>query len=265
MACEALPESLADTELFGSQAGDVVRPGRLELAEGGTLFLEEVGGLTLAPQRRLMRVLQRRAFERIGGAETLRADVRLLASTRLDLRGEVAAGRFRGDLFEALSALRIEVPPLRERREDIAPLAEGLLREAARAQGRRVPAMSAGLLERLTSYDWPGNVRELKRVIEDLVLVSKGQRTLDVAGLPSALRATHEAALGISVGMSQAEAERRLITATLKHAGGDKRRAAATLGMPLRTLYRRLTAYGLHGATRPAPPSARRTGGRRRS
>lgn len=264
VACEALPESLADSELFGTQAGDVVRPGRVELAEGGTLFLEEVSGLTLGPQRRLMRVLQRRAFERMGGAETIRADVRILASTRFDLQGEVAAGRFRGDLYEALSALRIEVPPLRERREDIAPLAEGLVREAARAQGRRAPALSAGLLERLTTYDWPGNVRELKHVIEDLVLVSKGQRVLEVAALPAVLRAKHEAALGISVGMTQAEAERRLITATLAHAGGDKRRAAATLGMPLRTLYRRLTEYGLHGKPRPARRPASRPMGRKR-
>ncbi len=253
VTCEGLPESLAEGDLFGTQSGDVVRPGRIERAEGGTLFLDEVGDLPLGVQRRLMRVLQRRVFERAGGSEPLRADVRLIASTRFDLQDEVAAGRFRGDLWEALSVLRIEVPPLRERREDIAPLAEGLVREVSRMQGRRVPSLSAGLLDRLTRYDWPGNVRELRRVIEDVVLVSKGQRVLDVTALPAALREQDEAALGISVGMRLADAERRLITATLRQAGGDKRRAAATLGMPLRTLYRRLAAYGLHGAAPPAP------------
>lgn len=247
VACEAQPESLAETDLFGSEGGGQVRAGRLELAEGGTLFLDEVSSLPLGAQRRLMRALQRREFERVGGDEAVRADVRVIASTRFDLQDAVAAGRFRGDLREALSLLRIEVPPLRERREDIATLAEGLIQETARLQGRRVPGLSAGLLDRLTSYDWPGNVRELRRVIEDLVLVSKGQRLLEVAALPASLREREEAALGISVGTSLADAERRLITATLKQARGDKRRAAATLGMPLRTLYRRLTQYGLHG------------------
>lgn len=263
VACEAIPESLVEAELFGSEAAGVTRAGRLEVAEGGTLFLDEVSALPLGVQRGLMRVLQRRAFERRGGSESLRADVRLIASTRFDLQDAVAAGRFRGDLREALSVLRIEVPPLRERREDIAPLAEGIVRETSRAQGRRVPTLSAGLLDLLTRYDWPGNVRELRRVIEDLVLVSKGQRVLEVSALPGSLRAQDEAEAGISVGMTLADAERRLITATLRRAGGDKRRAAATLGLPLRTLYRRLVAYGLHppaGAGAQPRPERRRKG-----
>jgi DNA-binding NtrC family response regulator len=173
--------------------------------------------------------------------------VRLIAATRHDLEARVREGRFREDLLQRLSVVRIVMPPLRDRRDDLPLLVEQLLLEAGRSRGRAARAVSRGVLDRLLAYPWPGNVRELRDTIESMVMVAGRGRALGLADLPQALRpAAGEAGrLEISTGMTVQEAERELITATLAHARNDKPRAAALLGIGLRTLYRKLKEYGI--------------------
>ena len=245
--CGTLAEGVIESELFGHGRGSPadgsdVRQGRLELADGGTLFLGEIGGLSPTVQIKLLRVLQDRSFEPVGGRESLKVDVRLIASTRLDLAAEVSAGRFREDLYYRLSVVRIEMPPLRARTEDIPLLVGGFLRELDREHGRRVTGITRGVLDRLIRHPWPGNVRELRNVLEGMVMFAEGRRALDLSDLPDTLREVAGAGekLELRVGMTVDEAERRLIGATLRHCGDDKPRAAAMLGIGLRTLYRKL-------------------------
>jgi two-component system, NtrC family, response regulator AtoC len=245
--CGALAEGVIESELFGHERGaftgaSAMRRGRFEMADGGTLFLDEIGELPPTVQVKLLRVLQDRSFERVGGSETLRVDARLIAATNRDLAAEVRAGRFREDLFYRLSVVRIGMPPLRERPEDIPLLVEGFIREFDREHGRKVTGITRGVLDRLVRYPWPGNVRQLRNTIEGMVVFAEGRRTLDLSDLPDALREVESAGekLELRVGMTVAEAERQLITATLRHCGNDKPRAAAILGIGLRTLYRKL-------------------------
>jgi DNA-binding NtrC family response regulator len=254
VSCGALAEGVIESDLFGRGAraergsggaftgANALRRGRFELADGGTLFLDEVGKLPPAVQVKLLRVLQDRSFERVGGSEPLKADVRLIAATNRDLAAEVRGGRFREDLFYRLSVVRIHMPPLRERPEDVPLLVETFLREFAREHGRRVTGISRGVLDRLVHYSWPGNVRELRNTIEGMVVFAEGRRTLDLSDLPDALREVDSAGekLELRVGMTVEEAERQLIAATLRHLGNDKPRTAAMLGIGLRTLYRKL-------------------------
>ena len=195
-----------------------------------------------AVQVKLLRVLQDRSFERVGGSDPLRVDVRLIVATHRDLAAEVAAGRFREDLFYRLSVVRIQMPPLRERPEDIPILAHTFLREFAREHGRRVTSITRGVLDRLLRYPWPGNVRELRNTIEGMVVFAEGRRALDLSDLPDSLREVESAGekLELRVGMTVEEAERQLIAATLRRCGNDKTKAAAMLGIGLRTLYRKL-------------------------
>ncbi len=245
--CGALAEGVIESELFGHERGaftgaSALRRGRFELADGGTLLLDEIGELPPTVQVKLLRVLQDRSFERVGGSETLRVDVRLIAATNRDLAAEVAAGRFREDLFYRLSVVRIAMPPLRERPEDIPLLVEGFIREFDREHGRKVTGITRGVLDRLVRYPWPGNVRQLRNTVEGMVVFAEGRRTLDLSDLPDALREVESAGekLELRVGMTVAEAERQLVAATLRHCGNDKPRAAAMLGIGLRTLYRKL-------------------------
>jgi len=244
--CSAPGEGALEADLFGWERGTtgagVTRPGRFELADGGTLFLGDVGAAPPAVQVRLLRALQTHAFERVGGAHTRHADVRLIASTSRDLEADVRAGRFRDDLFERLSVVRIAIPPLRERTEDIPLLAEAFVKEFDQAHARHVTGVAPGALEALTRHPWPGNVRELRGAIEAMVVGIDARRKIELSDLPQALRgrAARGDALAVRVGMTVAEVERRLIEATLRHTGGDKRRAAAMLGIGLRTLYRKL-------------------------
>jgi DNA-binding NtrC family response regulator len=245
--CGALAEGVIEGELFGYGRGTTasaaaVRPGRIELADGGTLFLGEIGGLSPTVQIKLLRVLQDRSFERVGGSEPLRADVRLIASTSRDLTAEVAAGRFREDLYYRLSVVRVQMPPLRERSEDLPLLVSAFIRELDREHGRRVTGITRGVLDRLMRHPWPGNVRELRNTVEGMVLLAEGRRALDLSDLPDTLREADGAGekLELRVGMTVDEAERRLIRATLRHCGNVKPRAAAMLGIGLRTLYRKL-------------------------
>ncbi len=249
----ALAEDAIEGELFGREPGALQDPsaprhGRFDLADGGTLFIDAIGEAPPVVQVRLLRVLQDREFERVGGRETCKVDVRLIAATDRDLESLVRAGRFREDLFQRLGAVRIAMPPLRDRREDIPLLVEAFIREFNDARGRRVTGITPGALERLMRHPWPGNVRELRNTIEGMVVFApRGRRPLDLADLPPSLREDEgrEESLRLSVGMSVDEAERRLIEATLRHTGDDKPRAAALLGIGLRTLYRKVKRYGL--------------------
>jgi DNA-binding NtrC family response regulator len=249
--CGGLDEGTIEGELFGYEAGGSGGAGRIrgrfEIADGGTLLLDEIGETPPAVQVKLLRVLQDREFERVGGRESVQVDVRLIAATARDLRAGVEAGRFREDLYYRLSAVKIEMPPLRERREDIPLLAEAFIREFNREHGRKVAGLTRGALDRLMVHDWPGNVRELRNTIEGMVVFARGKRPLDLSDLPAGLRdaAAEAERLNVAVGMTVEEAERRLITATLRHAGHDKPRAAAMLGIGLRTLYRKIKQFGL--------------------
>lgn len=203
--------------------------------------------LPASAQLRLLRVMQDHILERIGSDTPIRVDVRVLGSTTRDPLEEVRAGRLREDLCYRLDVVRITMPPLRERREDLPFLVEHLLRQLAREHGRRPRALTQGAMERLRSYDWPGNVSELVRVLEGLVVSSSGRGAIEVSALPEPLRdhAAPARRLEVVVGMTLEEVERQLIESTLRHAGGNKVRAASMLGLGLRTLYRKLERYRL--------------------
>jgi len=247
VACDALSGEEAEAELFGREDENGARIGRFERAEGGTLFLDEVAALPAAAQAALLRALHDRRFVPLGGREPRRADVRLIAATGRDLAREAEAGRFRADLYERLGVVRIQIPPLRERLDDLPALVVQLVAEIGREQGRRARGATRGALERLAAHAWPGNGRELRTVLAAALAGHEGRGPLTVSDLPAALRGRSEgrARVDVSVGMTVGEVERRLIEATLAHTGGDKRRAAALLGIGLRTLYRKAREYGL--------------------
>ncbi len=246
--CASGEPGALERELFGvEEPAHDARPGGLERADGGTLYLDDIAAATQAVQIRLLRLLQERAFERVGGRTTIRVDVRLIAGAALDLGGPVREGRFREDLFRRLAVARIAMPPLRMRREDIPPMVERFLRDANRRHRRRVKSVTRGVLERLQRHPWPGNVRELRDTIESMVVSAPGGRPLDLADLPPSLRAGPDVneRVDIAPGMTVEEVERALITVTLAHVGHDKPRAAAMLGIGLRTLYRKIKEYGI--------------------
>jgi two-component system response regulator AtoC len=238
--CAAIPDSLLENELFGHEKGaftgaDRRQPGRFELAERGTLFLDEIGEMPVGVQGKVLRVLEDRSFERVGGGRTLRADVRLVAATNRDLAAMVDAGEFRADLFFRLNVFPIELPPLRERASDIPLLARHLLQEIARRH--RVeppPRIEEAALELLAGEPWPGNVRELANVLERAVILAEGP-SLGAADLRPLLRPL------------AAPGERERLKGALVEAEGDKRQAAELLGMSYRTLLRKVKEHDLEG------------------
>ncbi|MEM2786567.1 MAG: sigma 54-interacting transcriptional regulator, partial [Candidatus Nitrosotenuis sp.] len=194
VSCAAIPETLIEAELFGYEKGaftgaDSPKAGRFELADHGTLFLDEIGELSGAMQVKLLRVLQERVFERLGGQSPIEVDVRLIAATNRDLKQAVAQGLFREDLLFRLEVLHIELPPLRNRPEDIEPLVIRFIEQYAPINGRKVTGLSAEALERLLAYSWPGNVRELENVIERAIVLA-GKDTIEITPdlLPKHLR-----------------------------------------------------------------------------
>ncbi len=258
--CADLSEGLVDSELFGHEKGAftgavAARKGRFELADGGTIFLDEVGELAAGTQVRLLRVLQEREFIPVGGEAPVRVDVRVVAATHHDLRALVAAGRFREDLYYRLNVVSIEMPALRHRPQDIPLLVEHFLSEAAETYGHRVPGVTHRAMARLARYHWPGNVRELKNVIVGTVIQAPGDRPIDLEDLPPLFRSLpdEERLLQVPLGTSLAEVEQRLIEAHLREHGKDIRGAARALGVSVRTLYRRLDAYqkGTDGGATP--------------
>jgi transcriptional regulator with PAS, ATPase and Fis domain len=251
--CAELSANIIESELFGHERGaftgaDQQRKGRFELADQGTLFIDEISEIPPAVQTKLLRVLQDRQFERVGGNETVHVDVRVIAATnrRLDLLA--ARDEFREDLYYRLRVIQLDVPPLRERKEDIPLLVETFVREFNREHGRKVTGITRGVADRFMEYDWPGNVRELRNTIEEMVVYAKGKGALEITDLPIPLRQHRPAAgedLNVTVGMSMQEMERRAIEATLRSTGYDKQKTAKMLGIGLRTLYRKQKEYGL--------------------
>jgi DNA-binding NtrC family response regulator len=251
--CAELSANIIESELFGHEKGaftgaDRERKGRFEIADHGTLFIDEISEISAPIQTKLLRVLQDRQFERVGGNETVTVDVRVIAATnrRLDLMA--ARGQFREDLFYRLKVIQLEVPPLRDRREDIPLLVEAFIQEFDKEHGRKVTGVTRGVVDRMMEYEWPGNVRELRNTIEEMVIFAQGRRVLDVSDLPITIRqqrSTASPAMPVSVGMSMNEIERAALEATLRSVGYDKQRAAKILGIGLRTLYRKQKEYGL--------------------
>jgi two-component system response regulator HydG len=244
--CAAIPETILEGELFGHEKGAFTgaharREGRFARAAGGTLFLDEIGEVSPAVQVKLLRVLQEGEYEPVGG-DTVAADVRVVAATNKDLRAEVAAGRFREDLYYRLNVIAVTAPPLRARREDIPLLVDHFLGVYCAKNGRARLAVSREALAVLEEYPWPGNVRELENVIERAAVLCRTDR-LEVADLPDHVRDAPRAepsALTFSVGTPLDEVERRLIRETLRYARGDKSVAAQLLGISTRTIYRKL-------------------------
>jgi transcriptional regulator with GAF, ATPase, and Fis domain len=254
--CAALPETLLESELFGHERGAftgalTAYPGRIEQAAGGTLFLDEVGEMSPAVQAKLLRVLQEREFQRLGATRPIKADVRVVAATNRDLAASIARGEFREDLYYRLSVFEIRLPPLRERREDILPLAEAFLEEIGPAVGRPAAGISRQAHEALLSYPWPGNVRELRNALERAtILCDGGLITLEhlpiALGQPTAASGRPENPEAFPPGGVNLETvERDLIAKALAEAGSNRSRAARLLGITRSQLYYRMQKHGL--------------------
>jgi len=245
--CVVYSEGVLNSELFGHEKGAFtgaakLKRGRFELARSGTLFLDEIGEISPATQLLLLRVLQDRSFERVGGEETLEADVRLVAATNRDLAEAIRRGAFREDLFYRLNVIPIAVPPLRERLEDVPVLTASFLARAAAKLGRPAPEISAEALASLLAYPWPGNVRELENLMERLVVLVPRER-IEASDLPEALHGGTLPAPGKPVEESLEALERARILDVLQACGGNKKLAAARLGIHRSTLYAKLDRY----------------------
>ncbi len=246
--CAAFPEGLIESELFGYERGAFTgalkrKPGRFELADGGTIFLDEIGDLPLSTQVKLLRVLQERSFERLGGKETISVDVRIIAATNRDLEEEVRNRGFREDLFFRISVIPIRIPPLRERKEDIPYLLDFFLKKQRARTGKDV-RFSEGAIQALLKYEWPGNVRELENVVERCVILSE-DGWIDVEDLPLYIQG--ESGDGISFNLSDAvtEAEKDHIIKILKLTRGNRTKAAQLLGISRKTLWEKIKTYGI--------------------
>jgi two-component system response regulator AtoC len=256
--CAALPDALLESELFGHEKGAFTgaanrKPGRVELASGGTLFLDEIGDVPPGTQVKLLRVLQEREIERVGGTETIKVDVRFVAATHQNLEALVARGEFREDLFYRLNVVPLEVPPLRERREDVPALVAHFAKSAASANGRAQASFAPDAVELLAAQPWPGNVRQLENMIERLVVLSDTTAISRVAVERELEReaARARAARGSTgdapsaLGAQRREAEREAILDALTRSGNNRSLAARLLGVSRRTLYKKLDELGV--------------------
>jgi Nif-specific regulatory protein len=254
VSCAALPDTLIESELFGHERGAFTgaharKKGRFELAEGGTLFLDEVGELNLTTQVKLLRVLQAREFERVGGTETLRANVRLVAATNTDLEQAITAGAFRDDLYYRLNVFTIFVPPLRERKPDVLLLADHFVEKYAREHGKSIRRISTPCIDMLMSYHWPGNVRELENTIERAVVVCDGS-VIHAHHLPPTLQTAEATGTGSARPFLAAVAayEKDLILDALKTARGNRAKAARLLETTERIVRYKIRKYGIDPA-----------------
>ena len=244
--CAALSETLLESELFGHEKGAFTgaterKRGRLELADGGTFFLDEVGELKAELQAKLLRVLQERRFERVGGSRTLEVDVRWVAATNRDLRAMIDAGTFREDLYHRLAVFPIKLPPLRERKADLIPIAKNLLHRVAGDLGRSVPHLTPAAEQRLLASPWRGNVRELANALERAAILADGN-VIDASHIWLDEPTVSARPTGIR---PLADLEHDAILAALEHVGGNRRKAAELLGIGERTLYDKLKKYGV--------------------
>jgi two-component system NtrC family response regulator len=250
--CAALPEQLLESELFGHEKGAFTgaagqRKGRFEQADGGSIFLDEIGDLSPALQVKLLRVLQERQFERVGANRTLTVDVRVLAATHRDLERAMREGTFREDLYYRLNVVMIQIPPLRDRREDIPHLLDHFLRKFAEKNRRDVTGLTAAARDALLKYDYPGNVRELENIVERAVLLCRG-RVIDLEDLPATVRPGQRSAgapLPKDLPGILADIEQQAIRSALEHSGGIQTQAAGALGISERVLRYKMKKYGL--------------------
>jgi two-component system response regulator FlrC len=261
--CAALSEQLLESELFGHEKGAFTgaharRRGRIELAQGGTFFLDEVGELAPQLQAKLLRVLQERSFERVGGGQTVKVDVRWIAATNRDLPAMIREGAFREDLFHRLAVFPVVLPPLRERKEDLEPLAERLLAKACASLGRRPLGLDPGARQLLHRARWTGNVRELANALERAAILADGDAvTAENLAIPGLSWAGGGPAVGMGGAASEpasapvgpprllSEVEREAIAAALRHFDGNRTRAAEALGIGVRTIYDKIKKYDL--------------------
>jgi two-component system NtrC family response regulator/two-component system response regulator HydG len=249
VSCRATTESVLDRGLYGDNPGVSLgnqeqRLGALDRARGGTLYLQDVGDIPLASQARLLRALQDYRSEPVGGAESRRADIRLVAGTQCDLAQLVTSGAFRQDLYYRLQVVQIELPPLRQRVMDVPPLAVHFLRRYADEYAKPVTRIAEAAMLRLAAYPWPGNVRELQGVVERAVALAEGD-CIEPAHLPGAFNAARDQPVApVIPGASMAEIERHAILSTLVAQGGSTRRAAQVLGISVRKIQYKLQEYG---------------------
>ncbi len=253
--CVAIPPTLLESELFGHEKGSFTgahqrKVGKFELADGGTILLDEIGDMSLETQAKILRVLQEREFDRVGGVAPVRVDVRVVAATNRDLAGECEAGRFREDLYFRLNVVTLTLPPLRRRTEDIPLLAEHFMREAAVTHGKSTLVIAPGALDAITGYEWPGNVRQLRHAVERAVIWADGEE-LRREDLPA------EVVNGSLVGSRETDAagealpdtidriERQLLLDALRHAGGVQATAARRLGISERSMWHKVKKHGI--------------------
>lgn len=256
--CGALPENLLESELFGHEKGSFTgahraKPGKFELADSGTIFLDEIATASPALQVKLLRVMQDRCFERVGGEETLQVDVRLILATNVDLEAEVAAGRFREDLYYRINVVTLELPPLRDRPGDVPVLAEVFLERHAQEHGRRIKGFTREALELILAYRWPGNVRELENAIERAVVMCR-KRAIGAEDLPPSLSRKATAAATASgdegdellpLKVALEAPERRIIERALERNDGNRQKTAQMLDVNRATLFNKMKKYGL--------------------
>ncbi|WP_352430179.1 sigma-54 dependent transcriptional regulator [Pyrinomonas sp.] len=252
--CAGLAQSLLEAELFGYERGaftgaNRTMPGRIEGAQGGTLVLDEVAQLSADAQAKLLRVIERREFERLGGRRALRVDARIIALTNVDLDGAVRRRAFREDLFHRLNVVRLEIPPLRARRADVRELARRFLVAARTKHGKRIKSFSTEALRLLDDYDFPGNVRELQHIVERAVIVCEGDR-IEVADLPDAVRLAARSQRRRRERPTLAEVEAEYIREVLTAARGNKSEAARILGISRKNLYEKIARYHIESVKR---------------
>ncbi|MCL1814902.1 MAG: sigma-54 dependent transcriptional regulator [Treponema sp.] len=243
--CAAIPDTLIESELFGHEKGAFtgavsLRRGRFELANEGTLFLDEIGEVDQNIQIKLLRVLQERKFERVGGEETIETDVRIIAATNRDLKTETEKGAFREDLYFRLNVINIRVPPLRERKDDLPLFLSAFLEEFSRENGKQIEGFDEKARSAMYGYDWPGNVRELRNCVESAVVMAKGN-TITEADLPPTIRTrSDEGWIRIPLGTTIDQSEQIIIRDTLSFFKGNKSKTAEVLGIGRKTLHRKL-------------------------
>ncbi|HLJ46820.1 MAG TPA: sigma-54 dependent transcriptional regulator [Bryobacteraceae bacterium] len=252
--CTALPENLMESELFGYEKGaftgaNVAKPGKFEQGDTGTVFLDEIGDVPPGIQVKLLRILQEREFERLGSNKTKHIDVRILAATNVDLREALEQGTFREDLYYRLNVLPLNIPPLRDRKEDIAFLAEHFVKKFAKEMGGRIESISETAVQKLLTYHWPGNVRELENVIERSMVLSPGPilhpDDIRLDSAPSRARSQAAVDVFLPEGMTLDEYEQSIIREALKRASGNKSQAARMLGLTRNALRYRLQQMGI--------------------
>jgi len=249
--CAAIPEELIESELFGHRKGAFTgaiddRKGKFELADGGTLFLDEIGDMSLKTQAKVLRVLQEQTFQRVGGQQTIRVDVRVIAATNKNIEAEIETGNFRSDLYYRVNVIPIEVPPLRQRGNDVTLLADYFLRRFAAETGSPRKKLSAGAGTKLRAYHWPGNVRELRNVIERLAILLP-QETIEAEDIHLGARNDVPAEIPRNLTLKEArdEFEKQYILDRLRELAGNVSRTAEALGVERSNLYRKLHAYGI--------------------